>query len=478
MLNVLFTKVKIVVIGCSLFLTACAIGPDYKQIQVDAGDTFQNAPAGKWQQAQSTDFTKLANWWESFADPGLNQLMLELDHSNLDIAQAQTQYQDAITQLDTARSGFFPRLDLNSSATRAGRGESGTNNPSNTYSAAAALNWEVDIWGKIRREYESAQAGSQASAADLYAVRLSMQKTLAQTYFAIRASQLQDELLVKTLDEYSKAYQLTVNRYEAGVAALADVAAAESQLEQARVQQIRQQWQRQQQINAIAVLLAKAPSQFSLPAGADLPSPPDVPVGVPSMLLLHRPDVAAQERRVAQANASIGIAQSAWFPDFSISARGGYEAAEIASWITTPARFWSLGPALALTIFDAGARSAAVRAAEIKYDSQAIKYRQTVLDAVREVEDALVESQALVAEQAAQQKALAAADETLRQISNQYQSGLVDYLNVVQAQTSAFAAEQNAIDIQSQRLQAAVQLIAAVGGQFDPDDVTMAVTHQ
>jgi NodT family efflux transporter outer membrane factor (OMF) lipoprotein len=257
---------------------------------------------------------------------------------------------------------------------------------------------------------------------------------------------------------------MTRNRLAAGVASPADVAAASAQLEQTRVQRIRLGWQRQQQIHAVAVLVGEVPSQFQMPGGQGLPAVPGVPAGVPSSLLEHRPDIAAAERRAAQANAQIGVAQAAWFPNLTLSAEGGYSAGAFASWITAPARFWTLGPALALTIFDGGARSAAVSQARAAYDAQAAAYRKTVLDALREVEDALVQAHDMIDEQAAQDRALAAARESVRQTVNQYQAGLVDYLNVVQAQASALNAEQNALSLRAQRLDAAVQLVAALGG--------------
>jgi NodT family efflux transporter outer membrane factor (OMF) lipoprotein len=318
----------------------------------------------------------------------------------------------------------------------------------------------------VRRDVESARAGTQAGAADLAAVRLSLQSALAQTYIGVRASQRQDELLARTLDEYERALRMTRNRYAAGVASSADVAAASAQLDQTRVQRIRLGWQREQQVHALAILLGRVPAGFQMPAGERLPRVPTVPVGVPSALLQQRPDVAAAERRAAQANARIGVAKAAWFPDLTLNAQGGYRAGEFASWIMAPARFWTLGPSLALSLFDGGARGAAVESARATYDVQAAQYRKTVLDALREVEVALVQSQALVGEQQAQDRALAAAREALRQVLNQYQAGLVDYLSVVQAQTTALSAEQNVLSLQAQRLTAAVQLVAALGGGY------------
>ncbi|WP_322999252.1 efflux transporter outer membrane subunit [Castellaniella sp.] len=456
----------VLALALALTLSACAIGPDYRRPAQDLGAAYAHAPAGQWRPAQPGDVALSPDWWQMFGDAGLDDLMARMPAGNLDIAQAEAQYRQAQAALGSARAGLFPSLDVSSSATRSGQGLSSTNNPSNNFSLSGSVSWEIDLWGRVRRDVEAAQAGAQAGAADLAAMRLSLQSTLAQTYVGVRASQRQDALLARTLDEYERALQMTRNRYAAGVASSADVAAASAQLDQARVQRIRLGWQREQQVHALAILLGQVPAGFQMPAGERLPDVPAVPVGVPSALLQQRPDVAAAERRAAQANARIGVAQAAWFPDLTLNAQGGYRAGEFASWIMAPARFWTLGPSLALSLFDGGARSAAVESARATYDAQAAQYRKTVLDALREVEDALVQSQSLVSEQEAQDRALAASRETLRQVTNQYQAGLVDYLSVVQAQASALSAEQNVLSLQSQRLTAAIQLVAALGGGY------------
>ena len=455
-------------VAAALALAACAVGPDYQRPAQDIGTAYAHAPEGQWIPADTPPQSLPADWWTLYGDSLLNDLMARMAQGNLDLAQAEAQYREAHAALDSARAGLFPTLELSSTVNRAGQGISQAGNPATTYGLSASVSWEVDLWGRIRRTVEAARAGEQAGAADLDAMRLSLQSTLAQAYFGVRASQLQDVLLAQTLAQYARALEMTRNRLAAGVASPADVAAASAQLDQARAQRIRLGWQREQQIHAMAVLLGEVPAAFRLAdtTADDLPQVPAVPVGVPSTLLLRRPDVAGAERRVAQANARIGVAQAAWFPDLTLSAQGGYRAVEFASWIMSPARFWTLGPTLALSLFDGGARAAAVASARAAYDAQAAAYRKTVLDAVREVEDGLVQSQAMVQEQAARDRALEAARETLRQITNQYQAGLVDYLSVVQAQTSALNAEQTALDVRAQRLAASVQLIAALGGGY------------
>ncbi|WP_368644436.1 efflux transporter outer membrane subunit [Castellaniella ginsengisoli] len=449
-----------------LALSACAVGPDYRRPAQDVGTAYAHAPEGRWIPADTPPRDLPADWWTLYGDGVLNDLMARMSQGNLDLARAEAQYREARAALDSARAGLFPTVGASGSMTRSGQGAPQAGGPSDTYNLSATASWEVDLWGRVRRGVEAARAGEQAGTADLGAMRLSLRSTLAQAYFGVRASQLQDALLARTLDEYARALEMTRNRLAAGVASSADVAAASAQLDQTRAQRIRLGWQRAQQIHAIAVLLGEVPAGFRLAGDAGLPAVPGVPVGVPSALLLRRPDVAGAERRVAQANARIGVAQAAWFPDLTLSAQGGYRAAEFASWIMTPARFWTLGPTLALSLFDGGARAAAVASARAAYDAQAAAYRKTVLDALREVEDALVQSQALTEEQAARDRALAAARESLRQVSNQYRAGLVDYLSVVQAQTSALSAEQASLDVRAERLKASTQLIAALGGGY------------
>ncbi|MER1967554.1 efflux transporter outer membrane subunit [Castellaniella sp. GW247-6E4] len=466
--------------ACGL-LAACASGPDYQRPALDIGTAYRHAPEGQWRRAQPGGAALAADWWRLFGDADLGALMASLNRDNLDIARAEAQYRQARATLDRARAGLFPTVGASGTYERAGRGNATADNPSNEYGVSMSVSWEVDLWGKVRRGIEAGRAGLGAGAADLAAARLSMQSTLAQTYFAVRANEAQAALLDRTVEEYERALRMTRNRYAAGVASSADVAAASAQLDNARTQRIRLGWQGEQQVNAVAVLLGRTPASFTMPAGAGVPKVPTVPAGIPSTLLERRPDVAASERRAAEANAQIGVAEAAWFPDLTLGAQAGYRAAEFVDWLSAPARFWTLGPTLALTLFDGGARRADVESARAGYDAQAAAYRQTVLDAVREVEDALAQTDAMVREQATQARALEAARETLRQITNQYQAGLVDYLSVVQAQTSALSAEQSALDLRAQRLQATVQLVAALGGGWEglprplpPDDDPLA----
>jgi NodT family efflux transporter outer membrane factor (OMF) lipoprotein len=332
----------------------------------------------------------------------------------------------------------------------------------------------------VRRTVEASEANLQASAADIASTRLSMQSTLAQTYFRLRALDAQKRLLQETVAAYERSLTMTQNRLAAGVAAQAEVAVSQTQLENTRTQLLDLEWQRAQFEHAIAILMGQAPSSFGLGTTPAVGNVPSIPIALPSQLLERRPDVAASERRTTAANAQIGVAQAAWFPDLTLSAQGGFRSGQWAQWLTAPNNFWSLGPALALTIFDGGARRAQVAQARAAYDAQVAGYRLTVLTALREVEDFLVLLRVLGEEQITQGRALAAARESLRLTQNQYEAGLIDYLSVVQVEATALSTERAAISLMADRLVASVQLIAALGGGWqvgepvEPDQTTTA----
>lgn len=462
-------------------LAACAVGPDYQRPAQDVGASFKEIPHAElseankgWVQASPADSALRGDWWSSYQDPTLDGLMDRLNVHNLDIAQAEAQYRQAQATLQSSRAALFPTLGTSASATRSGGGDrssssysSAGSSTSNQYSLAGTVSWEPDLWGKVRRSVEASQSGLQASAADIATIRLSMQSTLAQSYFSLRLTDAQHRLYEQTVAAYERSLTTTRNRYNAGVVGQADVETARTQLENARVQLFDLEAQRAQLEHAIAVLVGVPPSQFTLPESKTLASVPPIPVGLPSQLLQRRPDVAAAERRAAQANANIGVAQAAWFPDLTLSAQGGFRSDEWAQWLTAPARFWSLGPALALTIFDGGARRAQVEQARAAFDAQAATYRQSVLVALREVEDYLVALSTLAREQEAQARALQAARASLQLTRNQYDAGLIDYLSVVQVEATALSTERAALQLQAAQLTTSVQLIAALGGGWD-----------
>lgn len=461
-------------------LSACAVGPDYQRPVTELGQTYKEAQG--WTMAQPGDDRIRGDWWRLYGDASLNQLMAALQTSNLSVAQAEAQYREAQATLSSAQSGFFPKIGTAASTTRAGSGSgqsgtggsglgSGSGNPSNQYSLSGSVSWELDVWGRVRRTVEASEANLQASAADIASIRLSMQSTLAQTYFQLRALDAEKRLLQETVAAYERSLTMTQNRLAAGVAAQAEVAVSQTQLENTRVQLLALEWQRAQFEHAIAVLMGQAPSALDLVMTPTVGEVPSIPIALPSQLLERRPDVAAAERRTTAANAQIGVAQSAWFPDLTLSAQGGFRSGQWAQWLTAPNNFWSLGPALALTIFDGGARRAQVAQARAAYDAQVAGYRLTVLTALREVEDYLVQLRVLGEEQVAQGRALAAARESLRLTQNQYEAGLIDYLSVVQVETTALSTERATISLMADRLVASVQLIAALGGGWETDQL-------
>ncbi|CAM5464135.1 NodT family efflux transporter outer membrane factor (OMF) lipoprotein OS=Eoetvoesiella caeni OX=645616 GN=DFR37_107197 PE=3 SV=1 [Eoetvoesiella caeni] len=454
-------------------LGGCAVGPDYQRPEIAVGESYGEIQG--WVQANPADTELRGDWWKTYSDPELNRLMDDLLASNLSIVQAEAQYRQAQALVQSASAGFFPTVGVNASVARSGSGSgsgqssfSGTSgssgNANQQYALNGSVSWEPDVWGKVRRSVESSQAGEQASAADLANTRLSMQSTLAQTYFRLRALDAEKRLFDQTVAAYERSLRTTRNRYEAGVAGQSDVAVAQTQLENAKVQQLALNWQRAQLEHALAVLVGKTPSAFSLKPTLATNTVPVIPIDVPSKLLQRRPDVAAAERRTAAANAQIGVAQAAWFPDLTLSAQGGYRSGQWAQWLTAPFSFWSLGPTLAMTIFDGGARQAQIKQARAGYDVQVASYRLTVLTALREVEDYLVQLRVLEQEQLAQNRALESARESLRLIQNQYDAGLIDYLSLVQVETAALSAERSALSMTADRLVASVQLIAALGG--------------
>lgn len=464
-------------------LSACAVGPDYQRPAVDVGMGYKEGQerVPGWKPAHPRDDVSRGLWWRIYGDDVLDGLMVQLNAANQDVAVAEANYRQAQALVQSSRAGFFPAVGASAGVTRSGAGNGGSGSGSsvgNQYALTGSVSWELDLWGRLRRDLESSRASAQASAADLAATRLSAQAALAQNYFQLRVLDEQKRLLDATTVAYERSLQLNRNRYDAGVAGKADVAVATAQLENARAQSVDLDWQRGQLEHAIAVLTGQPPSRFALPPRDFAQQLPEIPVGLPSELLERRPDVAAAERRAAAANAQIGVAESAWFPDLVLSADGGFRNGSFANWLSAPARFWSLGPSLAMTLFDGGARQAQVDQARAAYDAQAAAYRQSVLTALREVEDYLVQLRVLAQEQVVQARALEASRESLRLIRNQYEEGLVDYLDVAAIQTTALSSERSALSLIGDRLVASVQLIAALGGGWEglPSDGAQAAS--
>ena len=429
---------------------------------------------GVWQPAQAGQIAAEAPaaWWTLYGDATLNALQEQAASGNQSIALSLARLRAAQAAVASSRASMAPTLGTSASASRARSSSSQAPNgsastrTSSSYSLGLNASWELDLWGRIAGTVDAARATAQASADDLAAARLSVQASLAQTYFSLRAAEANAQILRETLQAYERSWELTRNRQQAGVASVADVAQAESQYKSTQVQLLEAETTRTQLENALAALLGQAPASFSLPATGTLPQPPVVPAQLPSQLLERRPDIAAAERRVAAANAQIGVAQAAFFPALTLSGTAGYRGSELSNLFNAPNLFWSLGPQLALSLFDGGARTAAVESARAANEQAAATYRQTVLTALQEVEDNLTAATALAQEQQLQTEALAAAQRALEVVSNQYRAGTVGYLNVITSQATVLSAQRSLIDVRSRRLAAVNTLLKNVAGSW------------
>jgi NodT family efflux transporter outer membrane factor (OMF) lipoprotein len=460
---------------CILALAGCAVGPDYVRPAVDTASQFKEAKG--WQQARPADQIAKGAWWQVFNDPDLNRLEDQLNAANLTIVQAEAQYRQSAALLSEAQAGFFPTVGLSASETRSRSPGSngGSSTVGNAYNAALSASWEVDLWGAVRRSVEAGQAKEASSLASLENARLSAQAQLAIAYFQLVVADSQKRSLDDSVAAYRQQLEITQNRFAAGVASQGDIAQAQSQLQTIQVQAVDKGLQRDQLEHSIAVLIGQSPSLFSLSERRDMPRVPLIPVGVPSELLQRRPDVAAAERLVAQANAQIGVARAAWFPQLSLSASDGYRSGNLSDWISLPNRVWSVGPALAETLFDGGLRSAQDKAAQANYDQTVAAYRQAVLTAFQDVEDNLAAQRILAQEADMQHQAVLAARQSAEITLNQYKAGTASMLNVAQANATQQASERSEFDILNSRLTAAVGLIKALGGGYRaPDGVAAA----
>jgi NodT family efflux transporter outer membrane factor (OMF) lipoprotein len=451
-----------------LLISACSVGPDYVRPAFETPVAYKENEAAK--SSQAVDDVVSRNWWEIFADPELNSLEQQVEISNQNVAQAEAQFRQARALVQGARAAYFPTVTAGIGITRiapsatAGSSTARNNQTSTEHSLPIDVSWEVDVWGRIRRSVESSEASAQASAADLEAATLSARAELAQDYFQLRSLDAQKQLLDDTVAADDKSLKLTNNRYRSGIASRGDVLQAETQLKTTQAQAIDVGVARAQMEHAIALLIGKAPADLTIPAAPLAAQPPMIPAGVPAELLKRRPDVAAAERTVASANAQIGVAEAAYYPTLSIDSQGGFESSSASKWLSAMGRFWSAGFSLSQTLFDGGARKAQVEQARAVYDIDVAAYRQTVLVGFQEVEDNVAAQRILGTEAEAQAEAVQAAQQSLAVTMNQYQSGIVSYLNVVVAQTTALGNERTAVDILGRRLAASVLLIKALGG--------------
>jgi NodT family efflux transporter outer membrane factor (OMF) lipoprotein len=456
-------------------LAACAVGPDYKRPAAEIPASYKEAASG-WKVAQPADQQDRGDWWTIYADPQLNALEERLNTANQTVAQFAAAYRQARALVGEARAAYFPTIGASAGATRSGNGTSSGGNSTtatsrsgvgNSFNVQLDASWEPDLWGSVSRSVNAQKAGQQSAAADLANARLSAQATLAQTYFALRSLDSTQKLLDDTVAAYQRSLQLTQNQYAAGVAARSDVIQAQTQLQSAQAAAIDNGVQRAQDEHAIAVLVGEPASTFSIPPIPLTATPPAVPAQMPSALLERRPDIASAERKAAAANEQIGVAIAAFFPSLTLSASGGFENSVFSQLLTAPSRFWTLGPQLAATLFDAGLRQAQTDAARAAYDGNVATYRQTVLAAFQDVEDNLASQRILAQEIVVQQQAVDSALQALAIVTNEYKAGTVGYVNVLTAQTTAFTAQQKLETIAGQRMVSSVGLVKALGGGWD-----------
>jgi NodT family efflux transporter outer membrane factor (OMF) lipoprotein len=459
----------------ALLAAGCTVGPKYQRPAVQAPSAYKEAPPEsykEWKAANPSDATLKGDWWTLFGDPDLNELEQKIDVSNQNLKAAEARFNQARALIKVSQSQKYPTVTGGVSVTG--------NRDSSTYALATSktssafgnyqlpvdVSYEVDAWGRVRHSIEASRAEAQASAADLETLRLSYHAELAFDYFELRSSEAEQRLLDATVVTYQRALDLTENRFEGGVAAGAEVQQAKTQLESTKTQDTDLAVRRAQFEHAIAVLTGKNPAEFSLPERS-IVDPPVIPVGVPSELLERRPDIAANERRMAEANAEVGIAHAAFFPQILLSAALGLQGQSVTDWLNWPSRFWAVGPSVLQTVFDGGRRRAQQQASEFNYDAAVATYRQSTLDAFQQVEDNLASLRVLEKETATQRAAVVAAEKSLELSTNRYTGGLVTYLEVVTAQGTALANERAAVDILRRRMDASVLLVKALGGGWD-----------
>lgn len=443
-------------------LSACVIGPRYQVPEMAVPAQFKEA--GDWIAAKPADDAARGEWWRIFNDPVLDGLASQVAVSNQKVAAAAAAYDQARALVRQQRASLFPVVSLDASGDRSSGSAGTVSSTRNVYQLSMGASWEPDVWGRLRLGVAGARANAQASAADLAAARLSAQGELALDYLNLRETDVQSRLLAETITAYQRALQIAQNRYAAGIAPKTDVLQAQTQLASAQADLVALQQNRAQFEHAIAVLIGKAPADFTLDAAEWQPAVPQVPLLLPSTLLQRRPDIAAAERSVAAANAQIGIAQSGYYPNIGLSASYGLSASRVPSLFSASAAAWSLGASLAQKIFDAGAVSAQVASARAAQQRAAALYRQTVLTAFQDVENQLSAARVFEKQLDLRRAASEAADQAEQQVLNRYKAGQVVYTDVITAQTTALSARRTLAQVQANRQSAAVALIQALGG--------------
>jgi len=468
-----------------ILLAGCVVGPKYHQpppAQPPAAEYKESPTQFKegegWTVAQPSDAMLRGKWWEVFNDPELNALEEQLDINNQNIKQFFENFMAARAIVREARSQYFPTLTAAPSITHSRTSAHAAVTPSTTgtgtpqlqstdYSLPLEASWEPDLWGKVRNTVRQAQYAAQVSAADLENERLTEQAALAQYFFEIRGQDMLQRIFDETVAADQKALELTQSRYQLGIDDQIAVVQAQTTLQSAQAGATNVGIARAQFEHAIAVLVGKAASNFSVPAKPMIAAPPPIPIGVPSQLLQRRPDIAAAERTMAEANASVGIAYAAYYPTLSLTADGGFQSSSLSHWLSWPSRFWSVGATLSETLFDAGLRRATVQQYVATYNADVASYRQTVLAAFQQTEDALAEVRILSREVQQEQQAVASAETFLKLEQARYETGIDPYLDVLVAQTTLLSNQQTLNGLQVQEMVSAVALVEALGGGWD-----------
>jgi NodT family efflux transporter outer membrane factor (OMF) lipoprotein len=465
------TAARVLVAIAALQLTGCVVGPKYHQPAVPAPPAYKEV--GDWKPAEPNDQNLGGNWWTVFQDPQLDALELQVNVSNQNLKSAEAQFQQARAALRYNRADYYPTVTAGPSATRT---RVSANAPTGSLLRGVTYNdfvfpfdvsYQADVWGRVRKTVESYREQAQASAADLATVNLSMHADLAVDYFQARSLDAQEQLLNTTVTQYEQALELNESRFQGGIASEVEVEQAKTILQTTRAQAIDVGVARAQFEHAVAILIGKPPAEFSLPPLPLTAPPPHIPVGVPSLLLERRPDIAAAERLVASANAQIGVAKSAYYPTISLGASGGFESSSITTLLNGPSGLWSFGLSAVGTVFDVGRRRALTDQARAAYDSQVANYRQTVLNGFQQVEDNLAAVRILENEAQVQDQAVVAAQRSLDLSITRYKGGVTSYLEVITAQNAALTDEVTAVNILGRRMANTVLLIQALGGGWD-----------
>lgn len=468
-----------------LVLQGCNVGPKYNRPSAPVPAAFKEMTSDDiqnlgWKVAEPKDANLHGNWWEIFGDQELNSLEGQINISNQNVAAAFASFTAARAVVRQARSQYFPTVSVgpgitkeHSSGTSGGFTSGGalSGRTFTVYSFPFDASWTPDLWGRVRNAVRNAVAAAQTSAADLENTRLTAQAELAVDYFELRSQDALKELLDSTVVAFGQSLELTKALYETGIDSDEAVAQAETQLETARAQDTGIGVLRAQFEHAIALLVGQPASNFSIPREALKTPPPAIPFGLPSQLLERRPDIAAAERGMAQANAQIGVARAAYFPTLTLSASAGFQSTNASSWFTLPSRIWAVGPALSETIFDAGLRRATVEQTRALYDQSVATYRNTVLTAFQQVEDNLSSLRILAPEIQQQDDAVKSAERNLALATDRYRLGIDPYLNVITAQATLLSNQQTAVILREQQMVASVQLVEALGGAWDANQL-------